>query len=101
MNTTLKQALSLTSRSLSVDLKLVESVYKSYWSFIKTQISCISFVDMSEDELCSTETNFNLPYIGKLYTDYEKIQKLKRQQNFYENVTIKKNQTHRQSGVSD
>ena len=56
---------------------------------------------MSEDEFDHTNTNFNIPYIGKLYTDYDKIKKYNNQLNYYRNVKAKKNQANRQSSTSE
>ena len=56
---------------------------------------------MSLEELKSIDTNFNIPFIGKLYVDYETIQKYNRQLKFYQNVKCKKNKANRQSSVSE
>lgn len=101
MNSALNSALRQASRELSVDLKLVEAVYKSYWKFIKEHISELSLTDISQEEFSSVTTNFNIPYIGKLYTDYEKIEKYKRNLKFYQDVRAKKNKANRLSGISE
>ena len=101
MNNTLNLAIRKTARELSVDQKLVELVYKSYWYFIKEHISSLSLKDISQEEFDSTVTNFNLPYIGKLYVDYEKIEKYRRQLKFYEDVKAKRNKASRLSSISD
>ena len=101
MNSTLNSALRKAARNLSVDQKLVEAVYKSYWSFIKTQISSVSLKEISEEEFNSLDTNFNLPYLGKLYVRYEKIEKYRRQQKYLENVKAENDKADRLSGVGD
>ena len=94
-------ALKRVSRNLSVDQKLVEDVYKSYWNFIKTTISSVSLKEISEEEFNSTDLNFNLPYLGKLYVEYEKIEKFRRQLKYIENAKAEKDKADRLSGVSD
>ncbi len=101
MNNTLNLALRKTARRLSVDPKLVESVYKSYWLFIKTHIASLPLREMDKEEFDSTVANFNLPYIGKLYASYDKVEKYKRQLKFYQDVKAKENKANRLSGSCD
>ena len=56
---------------------------------------------MSEEEFNSTTTNFNIPYIGKLYADYNKVIKYKQRLKQYENAKGKENKANRLSSVSD
>ena len=77
MNNTLNLAIRKVSRKLSVDQKLVEQVYKSYWMFIKEHISSLPLRELSQEEYDSTVSNVNLPYLGKLYVDYNKLRKVK------------------------
>ena len=102
MNSVLSSVLKKVARKHCVDQKLVEDIYKSYWLFIKTQVSSVALKEISEEEFNSTDTNFNLPYLGKLYVEYEKIEKYKRQMKYLEeHVKAKKNQTDRQPGTGD
>ena len=100
-NSVLNSALRQASRKLSVDQKLVEDIYKSYWNFIKTTISSVPLKEISKEEFNSTALNFNLPYLGKLYVEYEKIEKYRRRLKYLEDVKAKENQADRLSGVSD
>lgn len=101
MNNSLNLALRKTARNLSIDIKLAESVYKSYWCFIKEHISSLPLREMSQEEFDSVVSNFNLPYIGKLYVDYERIERYKRQLKFYQDVKSKENKTNRLPDISD
>ena len=101
MNNTLNLAIQKVARKLSVDQKLVEVVYKSYWSFIKTQISSVSLKEISEEEFNSLNINFNLPYLGKLYVKYEKIERYKRRLKYLEDAKVEKSEADRLSGSSD
>lgn len=100
-NNVLNLALRQVSRKLSVDIRVVENVYRSYWMFVKDYITHLPLKTMSEEEFNSTVTNFNLPYIGKLYTNYDKVIKYKNQLKFYQDVKAKKNQADRLSGTGD
>jgi 23S rRNA U2552 (ribose-2'-O)-methylase RlmE/FtsJ len=50
---------------------------------------------MDVEEFQSVDTNFNLPYIGKLYVGTEKLEKYKRLKKIYENVKNKRNKASR------
>ena len=101
MNNSLNLALKRTARNLCVDIKLVENVYKSYWCFIKEHIASLPLREMSKEEFDSAVSNFNLPYIGKLYVDYERIERYKRQLNYYQDAKTKENKANRLSDTSD
>lgn len=101
MNNTLNLAIRKVSRDLSVDQKLVEQVYKSYWLFIKTYISSIPLREMTVEELESTVSNFNLPFLGKLYVDQNKFKAYRKQVKVYKDVKVKENKAYRLPGTSD
>ena len=100
-NSVLNSALKLTARKLSVDYKVVEAVYRSYWKFVKNTVDTKSFKGISKDEFDTLTTNFNIPYIGKLYASYDKIQKHNNQIKYCQDVKAKKNQANRLSGTGD
>lgn len=101
MNNTLNLALRKAARNLNIDNRIVEQVYKSYWNFIRNHISNLPLRELTKEEFDSTVSNFNLPSIGKLYADYNKIERYRRQLKFYQDVKIKKNKTNRKSGSCD
>lgn len=98
----LHNAFSSVSRKLCVPLTEVEQVYKSYWLFIKEHIASLPLRECSDDEFASMTTNFNIPYIGKLYVKRDKKHKYQNKLKYYkENVKGKRNQANRLSGISD
>lgn len=101
MNSTLNLALKKVARNLSVDQKLVESVYKSYWFFIKEHISSLPLRELSKEEYNSTVSNINLPYLGKLYVDYNKLEKYHKERNLYKDVKAEENKANGLSGSCD
>lgn len=101
MNNTLNLALRKVARNLSVDYKLVEQVYKSYWFFIKEHVSSLPLRDLSQEEYDSTISNINLPFLGKLYVDYNKLAKYQEQRKLYRDVKAEESEANRLSGVSD
>jgi len=72
MNSVLKSAISDASKELGLEYSLVESVYKSYWLFIRQTLSTQDLDNLSKEELQAKAANFNIPYIGKLYANYNK-----------------------------
>ena len=101
MNNTLNLAIKKVARNLSVDQKIVESVYKSYWLFIKEHISSLPLRELSREEYDSTVSNINLPFLGKLYVDYNKLEKYHKERKLYRDVKAEESKANRLSGVSD
>ena len=91
MNNYFNSTIKKIARKYSISPELVLLIYKSYWNFIKTTISGLPLEEMTEADFEKTPTNFNIPYIGKLYTSHKKIIKYKNQLNYYrKNVRAKK-----------
>lgn len=102
MRTVLNSVIEQAARELSIEPQLAELIYRSYWKFIKDTIQSIPIEEMSENDFENVATNFNIPYIGKLYTGYEKTQKYKRKINYLEEyVKVKRNKADVQSGTCD
>ena len=101
MNNTLSLALKKAARNLSVDQKLVEQVYKSYWLFIKEHISSLPLRELNQTEFDSTVSNVNLPFLGKLYVNYNKLAKYHEQRKFYRDVKTKESEANWLSSTSD
>lgn len=68
---------------------------------MREMASSINLKDTTHEDFLKANLNFNLPHIGKLYVDYNKILKYKRQLKYYQNVKCKTNQTSRKSGTGD
>ena len=100
-NSVLNSALRQASRKLSVDQKTVELIYRSYWKFIKEHVSGMVLRDMTQEEFDSVVTNFNIPYLGKLYVVYDRIEQFKRKQKFFQDVKAEDDKASRLSGISD
>lgn len=62
------------SKELSIPKDVVETIYKLYWRFIKETIESIPISKIeNEEQFNEYKTSFNIVYIGKLYTDWNKI----------------------------
>ena len=52
--------------------KVVDKVFKAYWSFIRASIQALPLKELlSEEEFSKLKTNFNIPSLGKLTCTYE------------------------------
>lgn len=90
------------ARELNISPKTVELIYKSYWKFIKESIANLDLENMQEEDFDNTDTNFSIPRIGKLHTNFKKVQKQKRRLKYLENnVKIKRDKTDVQPGSCD
>lgn len=102
MKSILNLATELAAREMGINPALAHQIYKSYWKFIRESIEKLELDTMSEEDFQNTTTNFSIPYIGKLYTNYEKTEKYRKKVKYLENhVKVKRNKTTVQSGVSD
>lgn len=64
--------------------KVVDKVFKAYWSFIRTSIQALPLKELlSEEEFSKLKTNFNIPSLGKLTCTYEDYL---RQKKRYEHI---------------
>lgn len=73
MNSILNSAITNVAHKLNIPVEQAEAIYKSYWKYIRSHIESLDFSNMDEQKLASMRTNFNIPYIGKLYTDINRI----------------------------
>lgn len=75
------------ARKLGIPPAMALRVYRSYWKFIHDTVSSLPEATMEEG------FGFNVPYIGKLYTNKDKIEKYLRKHKYYEeNVKDKENE---------
>jgi hypothetical protein len=59
---------------LDISPELVRRVYKSYWRFIKDKVQSLPLQEnLTKQEFEALNTSFSIPYIGKLYCDYDKL----------------------------
>lgn len=101
MNSVLKSAFKKASLRLGIPYKDVQLVYSCFWKFIKETLSSLDIEHMTEEDFKTIAVNFNIPYIGKLYTEYNKVEKHKRKKEFTEHVRVKKDQACIQPGSGD
>lgn len=101
MNSVLKSAFKKASVKLGIPYTTVELIYSCYWKFIKSTLSALDIEHFTEEDFKRAATNFNIPYIGKLHTSYDKVEKDKRKKEYKDHVRVKKDQACIQSGSGD
>ena len=74
----MQEVINNLSKELNLSKEVIKQVYKSYWVFIKTHISNLPLKEeLTEEQFNKLRTNFNLPYLGKLYCNYNRWAKIK------------------------
>lgn len=72
-----KEVLKKISTELGLEEYVVEKVWLSYWKFIKETLSNLPDMDkVTKEEFDELRTNFNIPSIGKLYSSFDKVEKI-------------------------
>lgn len=67
------------SSKLGLPRQVILNVYKSFWEFIKDTAEELPLKeDLTEEDFNDLKLNFNLPYIGKLYCNYDTYVKTKK-----------------------
>lgn len=101
MNSTLDSAFRKTARCFNISPQLVETIYSSYWKFIRDVVSQKPLKEIDGEEFDSSTMNVNIPYLGKLYADKDKFNRYKRQLKFYRDVKCKENKANGKQGSCD
>lgn len=77
-----KDAIIKVAKEVELPVEVVRAAYKSYWEFIRNKIQELPLKeDLKEEDFQEMKTSFNIPSIGKLNCDYNKIKKIKEHYN--------------------
>lgn len=78
------EIITKVSQETGLPGRVVDKVFKAYWSFIRTSIQALPLKEnLSEEEFLKLRTNFNIPSLGKLSCTYEDYL---RQKKRYEHI---------------
>ena len=87
-----KDIINNVSRTLGISPKVVEKVYRAYWSYIKETIQALPLKEeLSEEDFLKLKTNFNIPSLGKLCCTLDKYNKVKNRFKLIEKFRDAKN----------
>ena len=66
------EIITKVSQETNLPGKVVDKVFKAYWSFIRTSLQALPLKDnLSEEDFLKLKTSFNIPSLGKLTCTYE------------------------------
>ena len=73
-----EEAVKIVSEELDISYEVVLEAYRSFWRFIRENISELPFKqDITEEEFNKLRTNFNIPSLGKLSCNYDRYKAIK------------------------
>lgn len=71
---TYQEIVNKVSISTNKSPEVVKEVHDSFWRFIREKIQELPLKeDLSESEFNKLRTNFNIPSLGKLHVDYNRL----------------------------
>lgn len=73
----IRSILKELSEEYGVSVKELEEIYESQWEFIAETAADIDFDEIEEEAFGDLKTNFNIPSIGKLYTNFNKVKNVR------------------------
>ena len=80
----MQEAIDNLARELNLPKEVIKQVYKSYWVFIKNHINNLPLKEeLTKEQFNKLRTNFNIPYLGKLYCNYDRWVRLTNMYNKY------------------
>ena len=73
-------------KKISIELKVPEATvllaYNTFWKYIKENIEVLPLKEsISEDEFNNLKVSFNIPSLGKLSTNYKRVESMNRNIN--------------------
>lgn len=87
MITSLELAIAGASKDLELPSELVGKVYKAYWKSIKKFIQDLPLKeDLAEEDFYKLKTSINIPSLGKLYSNYDRVQGVKRRFKYLQQI---------------
>lgn len=73
-----KEIIQKVSNELNIPYEVVNSAYSSYWKFVRETIQALPLKeDLTKEEFLKLRTNFNVPSLGKLTCNYERMLSIK------------------------
>lgn len=88
---TLQKILRKVSNDTKIPLEVTTSAYRSFWGFIKTTIEALPIKEVeTEEEFNNLRTSFNIPSIGKLYSSWDRICRMRTRYQYAQKIIEKK-----------
>lgn len=75
------------SEEINLPKEVVDKTYKGFWKWVNYYISNLPLKEsQTEEEFNKIRTSINIPSLGKLYSSYDKLEKLRRKYNYYKSL---------------
>lgn len=69
-----KDVILKVSNELNIPEEVIKEAYYAYWKFVRNTIKELPLKDgMSKEEFDKLKVNFNIPSLGKLYCNYDRM----------------------------
>lgn len=80
------------AEELNLPKEVVKRAYQSFWKFIRVTISDLPLKDdLTQEEFDQLRTNFNIPSLGKLNCNYERLLGVKERYKYIYGIKKKNN----------
>lgn len=78
-----EEIITTLSNKTGIPYEVVDLAYKSYWKFVRDKIQELPLKDnISEEEMRTLKTNFNVPSLGKLSCTPERFFRVKKRLDY-------------------
>lgn len=85
--TPLNKAILEASEILDIPVDKVGKIYRAYWWSIRENIQKLQLRNnVTEEDLINEKLSFNIPSLGKLYTNYDRIKGVKKRFKLLHNL---------------
>ena len=82
-----QQFIKQVSAEIGIPTDVVFVAYRSQWEFIRKHIQELNIKDVeTEEEFDNLRVSFNIPSMGKLYTTWDKVSKIKRRAEYIKRI---------------
>ena len=84
-----QEIIAKVSKETGISRDVILVAYRSQWEFIREHIEELKLKEVqTEEELNNIRTSFNIPSVGKLYTTWDKIQRIRRRINYLKELQV-------------
>ena len=78
-NKIFRKALKEVAEKYNLPEEVAIVAYRSFWEFTREKVQALPLSeDMTEDQFKQLRTSINIPSLGKLYVDYQRLLNIKR-----------------------
>ena len=84
---TYQQIIECAAEELKMPKEYIESVYSSFWKFIRETIKSLPLKEnITEEQFDELRTNFNIPSLGKLYCTKDRFLRQRKRMQYIRKI---------------